>query len=128
MTNSEMEAETGSSYDASMFVLLAEGFFSRLSFGIISFALPLYAYSRLGLSLTETGFLFSLNLIAEQLFKPLTGWVADRVGLKKTLTTAIALRSLVAFLLIFAGAWWQVYLIRFLHGLAESSGIHRSVR
>ncbi|MBK6798737.1 MAG: MFS transporter [Acidobacteria bacterium] len=120
MTNSEMEAETGSSYDASMFVLLAEGFFSRLSFGIISFALPLYAYSRLGLSLTETGFLFSLNLIAEQLFKPLTGWVADRVGLKKTLTTAIALRSLVAFLLIFAGAWWQVYLIRFLHGLAES--------
>lgn len=120
MTNSEMEAETGSSYDASMFVLLAEGFFSRLSFGIISFALPLYAYSRLGLSLTETGFLFSLNLIAEQLFKPLTGWVADRVGLKKTLTTAIALRSLVAFLLIFAGVWWQVYLIRFLHGLAES--------
>lgn len=120
MTNSEMGGETGSSYDASMFVLLAEGFFSRLSFGIISFALPLYAYSRLGLSLTETGFLFSLNLIAEQLFKPLTGWVADRVGLKKTLTTAIALRSLVAFLLIFAGVWWQVYLIRFLHGLAES--------
>src|SRR5689334_5403300 len=82
----------------SLLVIWAEGFLSRLSFGVISFALPIFAYKRLGLSLTQTGFLFSLNLIAEQLFKPLMGWVADRAGLKRTLTVAIALRSVVALL------------------------------
>jgi MFS family permease len=93
---------------------------SRLSFGVISFALPIFAYKRLGLSLTQTGFLFSLNLIAEQLFKPLMGWVADRAGLKRTLTVAIALRSVVALLLAFAASPLQVYAIRFFHGFTES--------
>jgi MFS family permease len=98
----------------------AEGFLSRLSFGVISFALPIFAYKRLGLSLTQTGFLFSLNLIAEQLFKPLMGWVADRAGLKRTLTVAIGMRSLVALLLAFAASPWHVYAIRFFHGFTES--------
>lgn len=104
----------------SLLVIWAEGFLSRLSFGIISFALPLFAYKRLGLSLTQTGFLFSLNLIAEQLFKPMMGWVADRAGLKRAFTLAIALRSVVALLLAFAVAPWQVYAIRFFHGFTES--------
>jgi MFS family permease len=103
-----------------LLVIWAEGFLSRLSFGIISFALPIFAYKRLGLSLTQTGFLFSLNLIAEQLFKPLMGWLADRVGLKRAFTVAIALRSLVALLLVFASSPWQVYAIRFFHGFTES--------
>ncbi|MCI0336216.1 MAG: MFS transporter [Acidobacteria bacterium] len=104
----------------SLLVIWAEGFLSRLSFGIIGFALPIYAYRRLGLSLTQTGFLFSLNLIAEQAFKPVMGWVADRIGLKRTLTAAIAMRSLVALLLAFAVLPWQVYVIRVLHGFSES--------
>src|SRR5262245_21686525 len=104
----------------SLLVIWAEGFLSRLSFGIISFALPIFAYKRLGLSLTQTGFLFSLNLIAEQLFKPLMGRVADRIGLKRTLTLAIALRSVVALLFAFAASPWQVYAIRFFHGFTES--------
>jgi MFS family permease len=108
------------SVSPSLLVIWAEGFLSRLSFGIISFALPIFAYKRLGLSLTQTGFLFSLNLIAEQLFKPLTGWVADRAGLKRTFTVAIALRSLVALLLAFASSPWQVYALRFYHGFTES--------
>jgi MFS family permease len=99
--------------------VIAEGFLSRLSFGLISFALPLYA-RHMGLSLTETGFLFSLNLIAEQAFKPVMGWVADRFGLKRSFTTAIAIRSVVALLLAFAGAPWQIYAIRILHGVSES--------
>jgi len=106
--------------NSSLIVILSEGFLSRLSFGIISFVLPLYAYRRLGLSLTETGLLFSLNLIAEQAFKPAMGWVADRVGLRLSFTAAIALRSAVALLLAFAVAPWQVYGIRLLHGFSES--------
>ena len=73
-----------------LLVLLAEGFLSRLSFGIISFALPLFAYRKLGLSLTETGLLFSLNLVAEQACKPIMPWESDRVGLKRTLMAGIA--------------------------------------
>jgi MFS family permease len=103
-----------------LLVIMAEGFLSRLSFGIIGFALPLFAYRRLGLSLTQTGFLFSLNLIVEQLFKPVMGWVADRVGLKRSFTAAIALRSLVALLLTFATSPWHVYAVRMLHGFSES--------
>jgi MFS family permease len=103
-----------------LLVLLAEGFLSRLSFGIISFALPLFAYRKLGLSLTETGLLFSLNLVAEQACKPPMGWVADRIGLKRALVAGIAVRSLVALLLVFAAAPWQVYAIRLLHGFSES--------
>ncbi|HEY7183747.1 MAG TPA: MFS transporter [Blastocatellia bacterium] len=108
------------SVSPALLVIWAEGFLSRLSFGVISFALPIFAHKRLGLSLTQTGFLFSLNLIAEQLFKPLMGWVADRTGLKRTLTAAIAMRSLVALLLAFAASPWQVYAIRFFHGFSES--------
>src|SRR5262245_55291245 len=104
----------------SLRVLWAEGFLSRLSFGIISFALPVFARRRLGFSLTETAFLIALNLIAEQLFKPLMGWVADRAGLKRTLTVAIALRSVVALLFAFAASPWQVYAIRVFHGFTES--------
>ena len=101
-------------------VILAEGFSSRLSFGVIGFVLPLFAYRKLGLSLTETGFLFSLNLIAEQLFKPLMGWVAGRIGLKRAFSAAIALRSMVALFFVFATSPWHVYGIRVLHGLSES--------
>jgi len=108
------------SLSRSLLVIWAEGFLSRLSFGVISFALPIFAHKRLGLSLTQTAFLFSLNLIAEQLFKPLMGWVADRAGLKRTLTVAIALRSVVALSLAFAASPWQVYAIRFFHGFTES--------
>jgi MFS family permease len=104
----------------SLFVIWAEGFLSRLAFGVISFALPLYAERRLGLSLTQIAFLFSIALIAEQLFKPLMGWVADRAGLKRALTVAIAMRSVVALLLAFAASPWQVYAIRFFHGFTES--------
>lgn len=102
-----------------LLAIIAEGFLSRLSFGIISFALPLYA-RHLGLGLAETGFLFSISLITEQLMKPSMGWVADRFGLKRSFTTAIALRSLVALLLAFTGTPWQIYAIRILHGFAES--------
>lgn len=105
--------------NSSLLAILAEGFSSRLSFGLISFALPLYAY-HLGLNLTEIGLLASLNLIVEQAFKPLMGWLADRVGLKRSFTAAIALRTVVALLLAFTSAPWQLFAIRILHGLAES--------
>jgi hypothetical protein len=47
------------SISPSLIALLAEGFLTRLSSGVIGFALPLFAYRKLGLSLAETGVLLA---------------------------------------------------------------------
>jgi MFS family permease len=99
--------------------IIAEGFLSRLSFGILSFGVPIYA-RHLGLSLSEIGLLLSLHPIAEQSLKPVAGWAADRFGLKRSFVVAIAMRSLVALLLVFASRPWELYAIRVLHGMSES--------
>lgn len=105
---------------ASLLALLAEGFLTRLSSGVIGFALPLFAYRKMGLTLTETGVLLAMNQAAEQLFKPLMGWAADRIGLKRAYTLAIVGRSFAALCYALAGSPWQIYSARFLHGISES--------
>src|SRR5919197_2078106 len=97
--------------------ILAEGLLSRLSFGVISFALPLYA-RRLGISLAEIGILIGLNGAIAIALKPLCGWATDRFGPRRALLTAVALRSVVSLLLAFAGSLWQLYAIRIVHGVA----------
>jgi MFS family permease len=105
--------------DPALLAIVGEGFFSRLSFGLISFALPLYAY-RLGLSLTAIGFLLSLNLVVALALKPLMGAAADRFGRKLSFTVAIALRSVVSLLLVFATLPWHLFATRTLHGFSIS--------
>jgi MFS family permease len=105
--------------DVSVAALVAEGFLSRLSFGVVKFALPLYAY-HLGLSLSEIGFLASVNAIVTLVLKPGTARLADRFGCKPMLLGAIGLRSLVSLLLVFAAAPWQLYAVRSVHGAATS--------
>jgi MFS family permease len=103
--------------DPALFAIVGEGFFSRLSFGFISFALPLYAY-RMGLSLTAIGFLASLNLIVALVLKPVMGAAADRFGRKSSFVVAIVLRSLVSLLLVFATVPWHLFALRALHGVS----------
>ncbi len=98
-----------------MLAIVAEGFLSRLSFGIISFALPIYAH-RLGMSLFEIGMLMTLNQITAIGLKPVMGWLADRIGLKRSFTASIAIRSCIALGLVMAQAPWQLYAIKALHG------------
>lgn len=105
--------------NGSVLAIVAEGFLSRLSFGLISFALPLYAL-RLGMGLPEIGVLISLDSMAALALKPVTGWVADRIGLKRAFTAAVTLRSLIPLLLILAGAPWHLFAIRLLHGLSAA--------
>jgi len=102
-----------------LIALVAEGFLMRLGFGIIGFTLPLYA-RHLGLSLAETGALIALTNVAKVALKPVTGWLADRVGAKRALVAALGLRSVVAFLFAFASVPWQLYAIRTIHGLSTS--------
>ncbi|HEX7285516.1 MAG TPA: MFS transporter [Candidatus Angelobacter sp.] len=101
----------------SLLAIIAEGLLSRLSFGVIGFALPLYA-RHLGLSYAQIGILVSLNSAVALLFKPLLGWVGDRFGLKRTFVTSIAVRSLVSLLLAFAAGPWALYAIRSLYGVS----------
>ncbi len=102
-----------------LLAIIAEGLFSRLSFGIIGFALPLYA-RHLGFSFAQIGILVSLNSAVALCFKPLLGWVGDRFGLKRTFVSSIAMRSLVSLLLVFATGPWALYAIRSLYGVSMS--------
>ena len=106
--------------DPSLAAIVAEGFLSRLSFGLVTFALPLYAFRELGLSLAEVGFLASFNLMVAIALKPLMGALADRFGLRRGLATAIGMRSLVSLLLVFVAAPWQLLAVRGLHGVSIS--------
>jgi MFS family permease len=109
----------GKKVNPAMLALIAEGFLMRLGFGIISFALPLYA-RHLGLNLTEVGALLAVTSVVKVALKPLTGWVADRVGAKRGLVVALALRSLVSFLFAFTSSPWQLFSIRGIHGISTS--------
>ena len=85
--------------------LVAEGFLMRLGYGILSFTLPLYA-RHLGLNLAETGALIAVTGMVKVALKPAAGWLADRIGSKRGLVSALALRSLVSFLFAFTGVPW----------------------
>jgi MFS family permease len=93
----------------------AEGFLTRLGFGMISLTLPLFALS-LGMSLAEVGFLYALRSIAVIAIKPVMGWAADRFGRKSTLIVAVVLRCLIGLLFVFATQAWHLYALRILQG------------
>src|SRR5436309_3016614 len=105
--------------NASLIAIVGEGLLSRLSFGLISFTLPLYA-RHLGLSLAEVGVLAALNSAVAVGLKPLAGWAADRFGLKRTYLVSIGVRSLVSFLLSLASAPWALFAIRTAQGVSTS--------
>jgi MFS family permease len=93
----------------------AEGFLTRLGFGMVSLALPLFALS-LGMSLAEVGLLTALRTVAVIGVKPIMGWAADRYGRKTTLIIAVLLRCLVGLLFVFASEPWHLYALRILQG------------
>src|SRR5437762_4926497 len=99
--------------------IVAEGFLSRLSFGVIGFALPLYAY-HLGMHVSEIGVLASINLVVAMALKPAMGVLADRIGLKPSFTAATALRSVVSLALAFVSSPWQLLAVRSVYGVSQS--------
>ena len=100
--------------------ITVEGFLTRFGFGMIGFALPLYAVS-LGMSLAEIGVLYAIRTLVTVVFKPLMGWVADRFGSKLTLVIAVAMRCVIGFLFIFSDQPWHLYVLRILHGVMTAA-------
>ena len=100
-------------------MVVAEGFLSRLAFGMISFSLPLYAH-RLGMSIENIGVLLATNTAVAILLKPMMGAVIDRIGVRTAYIVAVGLRTVVVFSLVFAQTPLHLFLVRGLHGVAIS--------
>jgi MFS family permease len=99
--------------------LLVEGFASRLSFGVLMFALPLYALE-LGMSIAAIGLLSALAGIVSVALKPVTGTLADRWGVRRTLLWALMARSLLCLGYVFATAPAQLFVVRGVHGASDA--------
>jgi MFS family permease len=99
--------------------LVLEGFFSRLAFGLLTFALPLYGRS-LGLSIAQIGLLSSFSLIVSLILKPLVGGLADRFGLRRCLVAALLIRSLLCLGYAATTVPWQLFAVRGAHGVSDS--------
>jgi MFS family permease len=99
--------------------VLAEGFLGRLAFGMVSFALPLYANS-IGLSVGLIGVLISIRTVAAVPLKPVAGWLADRIGVRTVYTLGALARVVAAAVLIFSGSFLVLALVRVLQGVSAA--------
>ncbi|MGQ0467078.1 MAG: MFS transporter [Sporichthyaceae bacterium] len=99
--------------------VVLEAFASRLSFGIVGFALPLYAH-HLGMSFAAIGVLLSTNLAVAVILKPAMGVVVDRVGVRHAYVGAVAMRTLALLLLLVAATPAHLFAVRGLHGAAAA--------
>jgi MFS family permease len=99
--------------------VLAEGFLGRLTFGMVSFAMPLYAH-KLGLSLSLIGILVSIRMLCVLLLKPVAGWLADRIGVRRVYLLGIFARTLSAAVLLLAGGFIGLMAVRLLQGASAA--------
>lgn len=99
--------------------VLTEGFLGRLTFGMVSFALPLYAH-KLGLSLAEIGLLISLRTVVVLPLKPVAGWLADRIGVRNVYLLGILARAISAVALFFSGGFAGLMAVRLLQGASAA--------
>ncbi|HEX2729620.1 MAG TPA: MFS transporter [Rubrobacteraceae bacterium] len=99
--------------------VLTEGFLGRLTFGMVSFALPLYAH-KLGLSLSAIGLLISLRTVVVLPLKPAAGWLADRIGVRNVYLLGILARTLSAVVLLFSGGFAGLMAVRVLQGTSAA--------
>jgi EmrB/QacA subfamily drug resistance transporter len=86
---------------------------------IINTAIPSIAYSLkvnpLDLKLALISYLLSLAI-----FIPISGWIADKFGLKKVFMCALALFTLSSIACGFTTTLWQLIIARFIQGLGGS--------
>nr|NLD40511.1 MFS transporter [Actinomycetales bacterium] len=97
--------------------VVVEGFASRLAFGLLSFALPLYAHS-LGMTVAEIGLLLSTNMAVAVVLKPAMGALIDRIGVRTAYVAAVLLRTAVLVTLVLASGPAHLFLARGLHGVS----------
>jgi MFS family permease len=104
---------------AALATIMVEGLLGRLTFGMVSFALPLYAY-HLGLSLAEIGVIVSTRSAFELPLKPVAGWLVDRTSVRAVYLGGIVMRCVSAVVLVLAGDFASLCLVRALHGASAA--------
>jgi MFS family permease len=104
---------------AALATVMVEGLLGRLTFGMVSFALPLYALS-LGLTVAQIGLLVSLRTILALLLKPAAGWLADRVGVRTVYLSGAGVRVLAAVGLLLADGFVGLAVTRLLQGASAA--------
>jgi MFS family permease len=97
--------------------VVVEGSASRLAFGLLTFALPLYAY-RLGMPLAQIGLLLSTNMAVAIALKPAMGSFIDRFGVSRSFILAVAMRTGVVLVLLAADSAADLFAARALHGVS----------
>jgi MFS family permease len=100
-------------------LVIVEGFLGRLTFGMVSFALPLYALS-LGLSLGEIGLIVSFRTVIAILLKPVAGWLADRLSVRAVYLGGTLARALAAAALLLVDGLTGLAAVRFLQGASAA--------
>ena len=100
--------------------LAAEGFLTRLGFGMVNFTLPLFALS-LGMSIAEIGLLGAIRGFSILAVKPLVGRLAMRYGAKTIFLQAILGRVVTSILLAFSWSPIQLVVLRSLHGASVAA-------
>ena len=90
-----------------------------LSFGILQFALPIYA-RQLGASALDIGGVISIFAVMITIARPLVGWGIDRWGRKVFLALSFLFYALAMLLFGLAHTLGQLYAARFVQGLGSS--------
>ena len=116
-SRSERAPQRAPGVGTALSVVVTEGFLSRLAFGLLSFALPLYAH-HLGMSLPAIGLLLSTNMAVAAVLKPAMGWVVDHLGVRRAYVVAVALRAVVLLTLVVASSPAHLFLARAAHGVS----------
>ena len=100
--------------------VVAEGFVNRLGFGIVTFALPLYAL-QLGMGIAEIGLLVATKALLQPAVKPLVGIAVDRWGARRSYLAAVGFRFLASVALLLAATPAALFGVRLLQGLASAA-------
>lgn len=90
-----------------------------LSFGILEFALPIYA-RRLGASALDIGGVISIFAVMITLLRPLVGWGIDRWGRKSFLAASLVFYGLSMLFFGFAQSLGMLYAARLVQGIGSS--------
>ncbi|HEV2528747.1 MAG TPA: MFS transporter [Thermomicrobiales bacterium] len=99
--------------------VIGEGFLGRLAFGMVSFALPLFAY-QVGASFTQIGLLVSLRTVVALLLKPAAGALADRFGVRSVYLGGSAGRVLAVAGLLVVDTFAGLLAVRALQGVSAA--------
>lgn len=90
-----------------------------LSFGVISFLLPIYS-KEMGLSATQIGGMFSVFSFVLLIIKPLIGRWTDKIGWKWFLVVAMGLYGVAFYLLAGATSSWMLYIVRMTQAIGSA--------